>query len=469
MQKYIPFILFLFGLSIHAQDTVLSGVVVDENNIPLPGATVQMQGSQDGVITDFNGNFSLDVTSDTTIEVSYTGYEKYVLSGPFDSAVQIQLVPSNALEEVVITALGIRRAEKALGYAVQGIKADEISKVKATNVVNSLAGKIAGVNITGSAAGPSASSNINIRGASSLMGNNQPLFVVNGMPITNDLYTFDDGLNGSTSIDFGNAAQIVNTDDIEAISVLKGPAASALYGSRAANGVILIETKTGNFVKKGLGIEINSSIQIANPLKLPDYQNQYGSGGGGKYSYLNGSTYIGANENYDAYGENWGPVLNGQLVKQFNSNGEALPFTSAENNIRDFYQTALTHSTNVAVNSSSDTGQSRFSYTHLDNLGLIPNTDLDRNTFQSSLGKNLLDNRLKIQFNNMFVRSTSSNIPNSGYDESSSVMYGWLWFPRQVEIDDLRDYWQPGKEGVEQRYAENLWVCLLYTSDAADE
>ena len=116
------------------------------------------------------------------------------------------------------------------------------------------------------------------------MGNNQPLFVVNGMPITNDLYTFDDGLNGSTSIDFGNAAQIVNTDDIEAISVLKGPAASALYGSRAANGVILIETKTGNFVKKGLGIEINSSIQIANPLKLPDYQNQYGSGGGGKYS-----------------------------------------------------------------------------------------------------------------------------------------------------------------------------------------
>ena len=458
MQKYIPFILFFFGLSIHAQDTVLSGVVVDENNIPLPGATVQMQGSQDGVITDFNGNFSLDVTSDTTIEVSYTGYEKYVLSGPFDNAVKIQLVPSNALDEVVITALGIRRAEKALGYAVQGIKAGEISKVKATNVVNSLAGKIAGVNITGSAAGPSASSNINIRGASSLMGNNQPLFVVNGMPITNDLYTFDDGLNGSTSIDFGNAAQIVNTDDIEAISVLKGPAASALYGSRAANGVILIETKTGNFVKKGLGIEINSSIQIANPLKLPDYQNQYGSGGGGKYSYLNGSTYIGANENYDAYGENWGPQLNGQLIKQFNSNGEAVPFTSAKNNIRNFYQTALTHSTNVAVNSSSDTGQSRFSYTHLDNLGLIPNTDLDRNTFQSSLGKNLLDNRLKIQFNNMFVRSTSSNIPNSGYDESSSVMYGWLWFPRQVEIDDLRDYWQPGKEGVEQRYAENLWV-----------
>ena len=169
MQKYVSLVLFLFSLSIYAQESVLNGVVTDENNTPLPGATVQIQGSQDGVITDFNGNFSLDVNSDTTIEVSYTGYEKYILTGPFDRQVQIQLIPSNALEEVVITALGIRRSEKALGYAVQGIKAGEISKVKATNVVNSLAGKVAGVNITGSAAGPSASSNINIRGASSIM------------------------------------------------------------------------------------------------------------------------------------------------------------------------------------------------------------------------------------------------------------------------------------------------------------
>ena len=149
-----------------------------------------------------------------------------------------------------------------MGYSVQGISASEINKVKATNIVNSLAGKVAGVNITGSAAGPAASSNITIRGASSLMGNNQPLFVVNGMPITNELYGFDDGLNGSTSIDFGNAAQLINTDDINAISVLKGPAASALYGSRAANGVILIETKTGEYADEDLGVELNSSIQF---------------------------------------------------------------------------------------------------------------------------------------------------------------------------------------------------------------
>src|SRR6056300_552108 len=457
MRKLYTFLSLLFSLTALAQNPV-KGTVLDDQGLPLPGATVYVLETNQGVITDFDGLFSIETESKITIQISFVGYVSKTLSANPGDDLSIVLQPSNQLDEVVITALGIEREEKALGYSVQGIKGSEVAKVKTPNIINALAGKISGVNITGSSAGPAASANITIRGASSLMGNNQPLFVVNGMPITNDLYTFDDGLNGSTSIDFGNAAQIVNTDDIEAISVLKEPAASALYGSRAANGVILIETKTGNFIKKGLGIEINSSIQIANPLKLPDYQNQYGSGGGGKYSYLNGSTYIGANENYDAYGENWGPALNGQLVKQFNSNGEAVPFTASPNNIRDFYQTALTHSTNVAVNSSSDTGQSRFSYTHLDNLGLIPTTDLDRNTFQSSLGKNLLDNRLKFQFNNMFVRSTSSNIPNSGYDESSSVMYGWLWFPRQVEIDDLRDYWQPGKEGVEQRYAENLWV-----------
>ena len=446
----------LLSLKIIAQINTF-GIVNDENNTPLPGASIVNTVNGNGVITDFDGKFSIKTNSQDILIISYVGYQDLQIRGPFDSNIVVQLIPDNELDEVVLTALGIRRSEKALGYSVQGISASEINKVKATNIVNSLAGKVAGVNITGSAAGPAASSNITIRGASSLMGNNQPLFVVNGMPITNELYGFDDGLNGSTSIDFGNAAQLINTDDINAISVLKGPAASALYGSRAANGVILIETKTGEYADEDLGVELNSSIQFSNPLKLPNYQNEFGSGGGGKYSYLNGSTYIGTNENYDAYGENWGPRTNGQLIKQFNSNGEAVPFTPAPNNIRDFYQTGLTHSTNVAVNSNSETGQSRFSYTHLGNKGLIPNTDLERNTFQTSIGKSLFDDRLKVQFNSMFVRSTSDNIPNSGYDESSSVMYGWLWLPRQVAIDDLRDYWEPGKEGVQQRYAENLW------------
>ena len=457
LRIYLFNLFILIPLFLTAQIT-FTAVVTDDSGIPLPGASVVNSVSGEGVISDFDGNFSIVVNEGDFITISYVGYQNITYSGPFDTVPIFQLQPDNELDEVVLTALGIKRAEKALGYSVQGLSTAEVNRVKATNVVNSLAGKVAGVTITGSAAGPTASSNINIRGASSLMGNNQPLFVVNGLPVTNDLYTFDDGLNGSTSIDFGNAAQIINTDDINAISVLKGPAASALYGSRAANGVILIETKTGEAQPNGFGVEINSSIQFSDPLKLPNYQNEFGSGGGGKYSYLNGSTYIGANQNYDAYGENWGPRMNGQLIIQFNSDGQPAPFTPAPDNIRNFYQTGVTLSTNVSVNSSNEKGQSRFSYTNLNNKGIIPNTDLERNTFQTSIGRSLLDDQLKVNFNSMFVRSSSANIPNSGYDESSSVMYGWLWLPRQVEIDDLKDYWQPGLEGVQQRYAENLWV-----------
>ena len=457
MRKIYTFLSLLFSLAAIAQNPV-KGTVLDDQGLPLPGATVYVLETNEGVVTDFDGLFSIETESKITIQISFVGYVSQTLSANPGDDLSIVLQPSNQLDEVVITALGIEREEKALGYSVQGIKGSEVAKVKTPNVINALAGKISGVNITGSSAGPAASANITIRGATSLMGNNQPLFVVNGMPITNDLYSFDDGLNGSSTIDFGNAAQLVNADDIENISVLKGPAASALYGARAANGVILIETKSGKMRNQGTRVELNTGVQIANPLKLPNYQNTYGSGGGGKYSYLNGSTYIGANQNYDAYGENWGPEMNGQLIKQFNSNGEAVPFTPAPDNVRNFYETAINHTTNIAINSSDEDSFGRFSYTRLDNLGLIPNTGLERNTFQTSFGKSLMDGRLDVQANTMFVRSTSDNIPNSGYDESSSVMYGWLWLPRQVEINDLRDYWQPGLEGIEQRYAENLWV-----------
>ncbi|MCH1471003.1 MAG: SusC/RagA family TonB-linked outer membrane protein [Flavobacteriaceae bacterium] len=443
--------------SISAQGTV-SGTVTDDQGVPLPGASVVIAETNNGVTTDFDGLFLIETTSAVTLTISYVGYESKTTTATPGQELSIQLNQSNALDEVVITALGIRRAEKAIGYSVQGISGGEVAEVKTTNIINALSGKVAGVNITGSSAGPSASANITIRGATSLMGNNQPLFVVNGIPITNDLYSFDDGLNGSSSIDFGNAAQIINTDDIEAISVLKGPAASALYGSRAANGVILVETKTGKLSESGFRVDLSTNLQFGSPLKLPNYQNTYGSGGHGQYSYVDGLWSTGEANQRDAYGENWGPRMNGQLIKQFNSNGEAVPFTPSPNNVRDFYETTITSSTNVSVSSRSEDSFGRFSYTHLTNKGLIPNTDLQRNTFNTSFGRSLFDDKFSVYVNSMFVRSTSDNIPNTGYDESSSVMYGWLWFPRQVDIGDLRDYWQPGKEGVQQRYVENEWV-----------
>jgi len=453
----LTFSLFL-GVGASAQTSV-TGKVTDDTGFGIPGVTVQIKGTTNGTITDFEGNFTLSVSDENaTLLITAVGFKKQEVA--LDGQTELDIVLSEdvtKLDEVVVTALGVKREEKALGYSVQRVDGAEISKVKTNNPVNALAGKASGVYITGSGNGPTASTNINIRGAASLLGNNQPLFVVNGMPITNELYQFDDGLNGSTTIDFGSASQVVNSDDIASVNILKGPAASALYGSRAADGVILIETKTGQGADTPVGIEINSSTTFESVLKYPDYQNEFGFGGGGKYSYRDGSNYIGAAEYYEAYGENWGPRMNGQDIIQFDSNGEPVPFTPAEP-VRDFFQTGVTTINNVAINNGSEEGDYRISYTNLTNEGIIPNTNLRRNTLQASIGRNMMDDKLKVRLNGMYVVSGSDNIPNAGYDESSSIMYGWLWYPRMTDVDDLRDYWEPGQEGAQQRYVENLWV-----------
>lgn len=444
-----------------SQRTITGTVVDAKSGEPLIAANVVVKGTDNGATTDLSGNYTIDVPEGATALVfSYIGYTSKTVKLGVENTVNVSLNQGVTIkEEIVIDALGIERDEKALGYSAQSLDGKAVSEVKTNNIINTLSGKVSGVNVTGSGNGPTASANINIRGFASLLGNNQPLFVVNGMPITNDLYSFDDGLNGSTTIDFGNAAQIVNPDDVASVNILKGPAASALYGSRAANGVILIETKNGSNAKNGgWGITLNSTTTFETILKLPKFQNEYGFGGGGKYSYLDGTNYIGSEEYYEAYGENWGPRMNGQLIKQFNSNGEAVPFTPAPNNVRNFFRTGVTGVNNVSINKADDNSDFRLSFSNLSNRGIVPNTDLQRNTIQTSIGQRFFDDRLKVRMNAMYVRSGSGNVPNAGYDESSSIMYGWLWYPRQVEIDDLRDYWKPGLEGVQQNYAEELWV-----------
>lgn len=436
----------------------VTGKVTDKKGNPLPGAAVLLKGTSQGTTADVEGQYAIDVSgSNDTLVVSYVGFDSKEVPVQGREKINVRLVSSLELDEVVVTALGVEREEKALGYSVSSLDAEQVSSIKTRNVTDQLSGKAPGVYVSSSSSGPTASTNVNIRGAASLLGNNQPLFVVNGMPITNDLFSMDDGLNGSTTIDFGNAAQIINPDDIQSMNVLKGPAASALYGSRAADGVILIETKTGEN-SDGWGIEINNSLTFEGILKLPDFQNTYGFGANGKYSYLDGTNYIGDMEYYEAYGENWGPEMNGQEIKQFNSDGEPVPFTPAPDNVRNFFNTGVTNIVNVAASNATDEGDFRLSYSNLTNGGIVPNSDLTRNTLQTSIGKKVFDDKLRIRLNAMYINSNSGNIPNAGYDESSSVMYGWLWYPRQVEIEDLRDYWQPGQEGIQQRYVEDLWV-----------
>ena len=209
--------------------------------------------------------------------------------------------------------------------------------MKVGNISNKLAGRVSGVFVNSSGNGPTGSANVTIRGQTSLTGNSQPLYVVNGMPISNGLFSPGDGLNGTSTIDFGNASQVVNPDDVESMSVLKGPAAAAIYGSRAANGVILLTTKKGD-TSDDWSFELNTQTMGRDTFVDPNFQNTYGHGGYGFYSYKNGDIYTAQNgvRYYDAFGENWGPRMDGQNIKQFNSDGEAVPFTPAPDNYAIF-------------------------------------------------------------------------------------------------------------------------------------
>ena len=453
----IALIVFFLGSAQFAlAQQKVSGTVTDTYGDPVIGASITVMNAEQSAVTDGMGAYSITLYDDqTTLTFSYFGFVSQSIDAKGKANLDVILQASEIqLEEVVITALGVSREERALGYAVQGLKSKDIASVPAPNAVDNLSGKLAGVYVTGGSSGPTASSNVTIRGQTSLNGNSQALFIVNGVPITNGLFSPGDGLNGSSTIDFGNGAQIVNSFDIENISVLKGPAAAALYGSRAANGVIYITTKTGKN-SDGWGISVNSNTVLETPLKLPNFQDEYGNGGNGKYSYSDGATYTG--EYYDAFGENWGPRTNGQLIKQFDSNGEAVPFEAAPNNMRNFLQTGVTTNNNVSISHADENGDFRFSATQLNRRGIVPNTDLNRSTLQTSMGKKLFNNRLEFRANAMYVGSGSNNVPNAGYDESSSVMYSFLWLPRNTPIDDLRDYWKPGQENVQQSYVEELW------------
>ncbi len=455
---FVLFISSIVSLSSAFAQVTVSGQVTDASTGEgLIGVSVVVKGTSQGTVTDVMGEYRLQVPAENnTLVFSYIGYETAQEKVEGRSTINVSMrEDSKQLSEVVVTALGVKRESKSLGYTVQRVSGEDITQARETNVINSLAGKVAGVNIVGSSSGPTASSNITIRGQSSLSGNNQPLFVVNGLPITNGLNSPGDGLNGSTTIDFGNAAGVINPDDIEEISVLKGPTAAALYGTRAANGVILITTKTGQN-SEGLGVEINSNTTFESVLRYPDYQNQYGGGGYGKRDYVNGTQYFGS---YDAFGESWGPPLDGRLVRQFGSDGEPVPFLPSPDNISNFFRTGRTLTNNVALNYSNDGSDFRMSYTNLDQQGVVPNTDLTRNTFFTSAGTRISD-KLDVRGNMFYIDGQSGNVPNAGYDESSSIMYGWLWYPRNLPISNLENYWEV--EDEQQRSHESLWTNNPY-------
>ncbi|MDP2422613.1 SusC/RagA family TonB-linked outer membrane protein [Sediminibacterium sp.] len=474
--------LLLFQFSAFAQNSIKGKVVDAATGTAVVGATVTNVKTKLNSVTDSEGGFALVANLGDQVLVSSVGFNnKYVtVAGTF---LQIQLSnKTEELDEVVVTALGIKREKKKLGYASQELKGESLTVARESNVVSQLAGKIAGVTVVGGNSGIGGSARVTIRGERSVdLNKNQPLYVIDGVPISNSIVGASG--RGNMEVDFGNGAGFINPDDVESINVLKGPAASALYGSRAANGVIVIKTKSGKS-SKGIGVEVNTNLTFENALKLPDFQNVYGqgNGNGGAFAFVNG----GGAGLTDGTDEGWGPAFKGQLYPQFNSprtlNGQVIPFLGGDLNapagsvitptawlpdvdgVANFFETGRTITNNVAIVGSNKDGDFRLSYTNLDQTGIVPNTDLKRNTVSFSGGYNLTDKFSARAFVS-YIKSNSGNRPSISYGTESIMYLFTSWFPRSVKLSDMKRLWQPGLEGIRQfgwnyNYHDNPYLTV---------
>ncbi|MEC3965291.1 SusC/RagA family TonB-linked outer membrane protein [Flagellimonas halotolerans] len=487
MKNSILTFLIAFTVSIMGYSQVaFTGQVVDENNIPLPGASVVVKGKSIGAATDFDGNFEIELPQGgETLVISYIGYipKELVTVGKTSATVVLQ-PDSQQLDEVVVTALGIEREKKSLGYASQELDNDDVVKAREPNLLNSMSGKVAGLQITNSPSGLGGSARVSIRGDASLnINGNSPLFVVDGTPISNEIVGSSG--SGTQSVDYGNGAAEINPQDIESINVLKGPAAAALYGARAANGAIIITTKKGRSQGSKLGVSFNTGVTIDNVLMLPDWQNEYGQGNNQQFAFVDGS----GSGIADGVDESWGPRLDtGLLIPQFDSpradgtrGGDTFvsnapisptPWVSNPDNTKDFFETGITKTNSIAISKSGEMGNMRLSFQNLDQEGTLPNTDLERNSLNFSGSLNVSE-KVKVNANINYVKTDSDNRPAVGYG-TESIMYLFIWYGRQLNTNNLRDYWQPGLEGIQQfnynyNYHDNPYFTMYENTNAQDK
>jgi TonB-linked SusC/RagA family outer membrane protein len=432
---------------------LITGKVLSADGTPLSGVSISVKGSTKGTTTNARGEFSIDANKNDILLVSYIGYETKELVVGDDRSLNISLALANQqLSEVVVTALGIKKDRRSLGYSVTEIKGNELTQAREISVANSLVGKVAGVNVSSVSGGPGSSTSIIIRGVSSLSGNNQPLYVINGVPMTNDLATGNnlDNAKGQyyNSPDFGDGIQNINPDDIETISVLKGAAASALYGSRAKAGVILITTKSGS----GRGtLEFNSNFVLDQVIDPTDWQYQYGNG-------ANGLKPANASAAYDAGNSSWGALLDGSSVVQFD--GVSRPYSAQKNNIDKFYRTGNTFTNTVSFGKGFDGGSVRFSATNLNNQSVLPNSGLDRNSFNFSANFTAVK-RLTIETKVNFISDKAKNRPILA-DGAGNANFQAMFLPTSLDINTLR----PGVKAngdellfTNNTYATNPWFA----------
>ena len=456
---------FMGCTALMAQTVTIKGTVTSaDDGLPIPSVAVAVRGTTLGTLTDGAGNYSVNVpTSAATLTFTFVGMKTVTetISGrtTIDVVMQTDML---GLDEVVVTALGITREKKALGYSVSDLKGDAVSNTRETNIVNALQGLAPGVQITRASSSVGSSSQIIIRGIKSF-GDNQPLWVVDGTPISNSA----SGAGQYGGVDFGNNAADIDPENIESISILKGANAAALYGSRARNGVVLVTTKKGQAGQ--VKVSFSNSTAFDRVAYLPTYQNEYGQGGGGsEFNYneyvdgggtLNYADYCAENSFsyadgawggvFDGYDESWGPRLDiGLMLPQFNSpyneaTGEyqPTPWVSNPDNVKSFFETGLTMTSSLSMEGGNDVFAGRVNFTNQTERGIIPNTDQDRNQLGLSTTANI-SSKLQAVVNINYAITTNDNLPGQGYDANNIMQSIGGWFGRQVDMTDLKENWE---------------------------
>jgi TonB-linked SusC/RagA family outer membrane protein len=420
----------------------ISGKVTsDSDNVGIPGVSILEKGTNNGTVTDIDGAYTIEVTDENSVLVfSFVGFESQEVRVGNRNSINIGLRESmSAMSEVVVTALGIEREKRSLGYAVGEVRGDDIRNVTQENAINALAGRVAGVTIN-QMSGVGSSTSVVIRGATSLSSDNQPLFVIDGVPVSNTLNNMR-SMGDRNEVDYGNPISDLNPDDIEDMTVLKGPSAAALYGARAGNGVILITTKRG---RKGEAMTVNfsSSNVFEMPVRDLNFHHMYASGN--------------RNAQLDELSSYWaGPRLDvGNMAVQWNSpldeNGNRVPMElrSYPNNMRNFLETGVTSTNSLSLSGSSEKATYRLSYTNMTHSGMIPNSDLFRNNLSFSSSYQL-NEKLSVSTDLNLSRSNSNDRPSTGNRGANPVedVYNWP----HVNMLDLKDFWEPGQNEIQQR------------------
>jgi len=464
--KFNGFLTLLLALVVQisfAQEKTVTGNVVDASG-PLPGVTVLIKGANVGTQTDFDGNYSLKAATGSVLQFSFMGMKTVSKTVGTSNIINVVMQEdAESLEEVVVTALGIKRDKKSLGYSTQEVQGEAVNTVKDPNFMNSLSGKVAGIDIKSSGT-MGGSTNVVIRGYSSLYGSNQALFVIDGVPISNMNTNGSAQGQGQAGYDYGNAAQDVNPDDIESVNVLKGGAATALYGSRAANGVIVITTKKGK-KKDGIGVTINSSVTFNkfNEDTFAEYQDEYGAGyyngwhpGGFYYEDQNGD---GTDEAYalSDWDGSFGtvPFDSNLLVHQWNSffpqltetYGVATPWVAGKNDPSSVFETGSQLFNSVAIDGANDEGSFRLAYTKLNQTGIMPNSVIKRDNVDFG-GSYKLNDKLTANANVTYVKSTGKGRYGTGYDSQNFMQTAKQWWQTNVDVQEQRDAYFATRENI---------------------